>query len=467
MNKVSKSIKKYRTASGLSQNELANKLFVTRQTVSSWENGRTQPDIEALQKLSEALSVSVEELIYGELPKLVDDGKNEKAQKTMTVIFSVLASLLVGVGGILVFVNYWNEFPVALQTAFSVLPMLIGQAVAIWVFKKKYEKTEWRESSAVIWCAGVIATTVLCNTVLEYLVDIDILLIANAVLILPVIYILNAVSPLIIYYSLVIIFSFADLKFLTLVLLILLGAFYVFLHRNDSDDLRHIYSVWLTVIAFIAVAVTAGYISEELFFTPFIAIMIWLYSLKDRWNLALPCGILMPIALAASSVILTVMLEPSDYGYDDRISFGVPKIAMIIMSVAITVYSAFSIIKSYREDKAEFAYAVSLCATFLLTLAMISGKLAGNPIIYAFSYAAVMLQGFSLFISGAKKNKFLPVNIGLVTIISLIMEIVFMQEIDILFVGIILITFGVALFFINYRLVKKSKKKTSGGNTNE
>lgn len=57
MNNVAKNIKKIRLESGITQEELAEKLFVTRQTISNWENGKSQPDIETLTTLAEVLSV--------------------------------------------------------------------------------------------------------------------------------------------------------------------------------------------------------------------------------------------------------------------------------------------------------------------------------------------------------------------------------------------------------------------------
>ena len=65
MNIVSNSIKKLREERGMTQDELAEKLNVTRQAVSNWETGKTQPDIETLTQLAEIFDVSVERLIYG------------------------------------------------------------------------------------------------------------------------------------------------------------------------------------------------------------------------------------------------------------------------------------------------------------------------------------------------------------------------------------------------------------------
>ena len=54
-----------RKRSGLSQEALAAQLYVTRQTISNWEVGKTMPDLESLKLLALALSVPIERLIYG------------------------------------------------------------------------------------------------------------------------------------------------------------------------------------------------------------------------------------------------------------------------------------------------------------------------------------------------------------------------------------------------------------------
>lgn len=46
---LSKQIKKYRAEANLSQEELADKVFVSRQTISNWENNKNYPDIKSLE----------------------------------------------------------------------------------------------------------------------------------------------------------------------------------------------------------------------------------------------------------------------------------------------------------------------------------------------------------------------------------------------------------------------------------
>lgn len=60
---LSKQIKKYRTEANLSQEELADKIYVSRQTISNWENGKNYPDIKSLVLMSEVFQVSLDNLV--------------------------------------------------------------------------------------------------------------------------------------------------------------------------------------------------------------------------------------------------------------------------------------------------------------------------------------------------------------------------------------------------------------------
>lgn len=63
MANIGKNITKLRKLQGLTQDELAEKLFVTRQTVSGWENGRTQPSLDILGELADVLNCSPLDII--------------------------------------------------------------------------------------------------------------------------------------------------------------------------------------------------------------------------------------------------------------------------------------------------------------------------------------------------------------------------------------------------------------------
>ncbi len=63
--KFIKNLKEARKSCGLTQKQVATALNVVESCYANWEQGRTEPNIESLRKLSEILNISVDELING------------------------------------------------------------------------------------------------------------------------------------------------------------------------------------------------------------------------------------------------------------------------------------------------------------------------------------------------------------------------------------------------------------------
>lgn len=78
---ISKQIKKHRLDAELSQEELAEKIFVTRQTISNWENNRSYPDINSLILLSNFFDISLDILVKGDLEEMKEEIKLEDIQQ--------------------------------------------------------------------------------------------------------------------------------------------------------------------------------------------------------------------------------------------------------------------------------------------------------------------------------------------------------------------------------------------------
>lgn len=89
---LAKQIKKYRIMHHLSQDELANKLYVSRQTISNWETQKSYPDIHSLLLMSSLFDISLDELIKGDLLAMEEEIKKEDIQlfKKMSLIYSIL-----------------------------------------------------------------------------------------------------------------------------------------------------------------------------------------------------------------------------------------------------------------------------------------------------------------------------------------------------------------------------------------
>lgn len=91
--KIGAQIKKFRTGMNLSQEELAERLYVSRQTISNWENGKSYPDIHSLLLMSTLFQVSLDELIKGDI-EIMEEEIKETEIKKLRVYGKVLTGLM-------------------------------------------------------------------------------------------------------------------------------------------------------------------------------------------------------------------------------------------------------------------------------------------------------------------------------------------------------------------------------------
>lgn len=100
-------IKRHRTERGLSQDDLAAKIYVSRQTISSWENDKTYPDVESLLLLSVLFDVTVDELIKGDMEAMKEaisnDYKKMAALATIGMAVAIAGAVLAVAG-----IGWWG-----------------------------------------------------------------------------------------------------------------------------------------------------------------------------------------------------------------------------------------------------------------------------------------------------------------------------------------------------------------------
>lgn len=100
--KIGKRIREYRKIYNLSQEQLADKIFVSRQTVSNWENDKTYPDIQSIISLAILFNISLDEFIREDLEEMKMKISNKKANKRadiyslIMICSTILASLSIG-----------------------------------------------------------------------------------------------------------------------------------------------------------------------------------------------------------------------------------------------------------------------------------------------------------------------------------------------------------------------------------
>ena len=86
-------IKSYRTQLGMSQDALAERVYVSRQTISSWENDKTYPDVQSLLILSEVFGATIDDLVKGDVEAMTKTLDTD-AKTMLRLGFVMLAFLL-------------------------------------------------------------------------------------------------------------------------------------------------------------------------------------------------------------------------------------------------------------------------------------------------------------------------------------------------------------------------------------
>lgn len=99
-NHVGKNIVTLRKECGMSQEQLAGHIHVTRQAVSNWETGRSQPDLDMLEALAEAFDTDIHVVIYGQQPDK-EDADIHEADRKRHLRMAVIMGLISLIGSVL------------------------------------------------------------------------------------------------------------------------------------------------------------------------------------------------------------------------------------------------------------------------------------------------------------------------------------------------------------------------------
>ena len=136
-------IQSLRKKNGWSQEELAEKVYVTRQTISNWENGKSYPDIHSLLLLSNLFGISLDQLIKGDVEIMREEIKEVDLQKfnREAGIFSVLL-----IGTVVSCVPLAKFFGIYGLVAWGILWMItMIYAFKIEKYKKEHDVQSYKE----------------------------------------------------------------------------------------------------------------------------------------------------------------------------------------------------------------------------------------------------------------------------------------------------------------------------------
>lgn len=471
MERVSKNLRRLRKKQNLTQEQLAESLHVTRQAISNWENDKTQPDIASLTQLAEILHVDIEELLYGEKRQVGTEISAERTNAKLRIILAVAGSLLIGIGLCLIFWNFWQDFPLPLQTAFSFVPVLLAQAFVVYVLLRRKEDVVWRECAALLWCVGVISTVALINSVFHIHFGYVNCLLIDIVLCGAIPYLLRAVSPLPIYLYMVIHWSVGAMfpQFIVLpiaALLLAVGILYP-LFLKDKTDVRYKFTLWLSAAAGVAyLTAQATFIGNDFVgFTVCAAALLAFLGLyaadRDDSDYSYPyktLGVTGCAVVLSCEAVFAWLERPAltDWSLTKEFSsFNFhPQYILIIAAIVLGIVLTIRARACFQNNLAKILLcSFALAGTILLLLPTIPAVLLWLLPVCALGF------GGSLIYCGLDELKLLPANLGLILVFVQLYAFVLTSDISPLVLGIVFLLSGAAIIAVNYQMNARKKEQ--------
>ncbi len=151
-------IKKHREKNNFSQEELAEKLYVSRQTISKWENNRVSPDLHNALMMSDIFNISLDELVKGERVRM----HVKEAKRTLYILLGVWVLLIILSGLSVAFAFQGMET----HSWLWIIPSIFGLLtllVALWIEKVKRRKNIRSYDEIVAYLEGKAIDTIVSN----------------------------------------------------------------------------------------------------------------------------------------------------------------------------------------------------------------------------------------------------------------------------------------------------------------
>jgi len=382
----------------------------------------------------------------------------KKSVNFIIVLFSIIGALLIGTGVILIGARNWEYFPMPLRVGIAFFPLVVSQALAVFTVKAKYESLAWRESVAVLVTASVFAAVALVGQVFHLPGDYGTYVLTCGLLSLPILFILNAASPLIVYYWTIL--NWAALESSPLNALILFGLFalgvlFVYLRKNE-ESVRAAYMTWVTVFAGFALVFIMGIMLECSLLLAALCYFVLLLSVEG-----LPRRLLVPFMIVGTlGGLVTTAILTYEGMWDMWLQRGnAASIGGGIMVGAMLVAASFFAIRTLKDDRLKFSFLASL---LLLCVLRFIWQMTGfiPPFLLMLISNLIMLSiGVGFIVQGVKNATLLQTNVGMVVTCTLIVMRFFDSNMDFLWRGIVSLLLGVAFLLVNVKILHSKKQQ--------
>ncbi len=143
---IGNQIKKHRTRLKWSQETLAENAYVSRQTISNWENGKSYPDIHSLLILGKLFNISLDELVKGDVETMNNEISKNEVKRFNALAWLLTAEYIIMVLSPLPLIKYLGWVGGAIWAVITAVSLFT--AVKVEKLKKANDLTTYKEIKA-------------------------------------------------------------------------------------------------------------------------------------------------------------------------------------------------------------------------------------------------------------------------------------------------------------------------------
>jgi len=375
----------------------------------------------------------------------------------LIILFSVIGTLFIGMGVILIGANnWWYSLPVAMRTAIAFLPLVASQALAIYVFKRRMDSTAFREGSAILNMAGVFSSIAIVGQIFHLPGDFTNYIFVCGILSMPTMLVMKAVSPLIIYYWTVLNGGLClgnEWELAATLTFFAIGAVFAVCNFR-SENGKSVYLAWLTLVSGFILLISSSIMGDGepviLLFSYFALFL----AISPMWEKA-------GQAFRITGTIGTlVMLAICTYGWCWEFVSEFEDITVALMTIVLVAGALYFAFADYRKNRKLNILLIAGIFAIAVRIVWLFAGLTGDISCTVFSvlFNIVMFATGIYFIwDGTKNVSLVSANVGMVTVCTWLVMRFFDSDMSLAVRGVAFLVLGIGFLLFNLRLIKIKK----------
>ena len=397
------------------------------------------------------------------------NSKSGSSSHRLFMVFGILGAILIGLGIILIIAHNWDELSRLTKTILAFLPLLLAQAICVFVLLKKSNNKAWIESATTFLFFAVGACISLIGQIYNIPGNLNSFLLIWMLLCLPLIYVMKS-SALALLYIAGITYNAVEAGYFFypisepyLYWVLLLGVLpqYYFLFRNHPKSNFLTLENWVIPISITIVLGTLALGASSLMYVAYFSLFGLFYTIGNNRFFKDTALRNNAYRIIGTFGILIMLFISSFKGFWDDLKMNHHALGGWLITTEFWVAIGISLLAFYylytqqknkplRELPILSPIFILFIIIFIIGLFFHFAVVLVNVVILAISVLAIM--------EGAKKENLGILNFGL-SIITLWIIIRFLNT-DINFVirGFLLMAIGIGFFTANYWMLKKRKK---------